>query len=160
MHEVRVELFWNSDSKLAATLASSQHLIIALDSWQGQRISVSTPFPEAEDRFWQNELHRVTNIPGPIQSKTMLAFLEWLTDGECRLDKLDEILAKYGIRKQGDEGSGGAWGVRPRSTPADNWWSSTPNTLPASSSSASSNRQPYSSQHRTLSGSHRPHSHR
>ena len=161
LHEVRVELFWNSDSKLAATLASSQHLITALDSWQGQTVTVSTPFPEANDSFWKNELHRVTNIPSPIKSKTMKAFQEWLTVGECRLDKLDEILAKHGIRKQGDEGSGGAWGVKPHSTSAGTWWSTTPTyTHTASSSSASTSRQPYSSQYRTPSGSHRLHSHK
>ena len=161
LHEMRVELFWNSDSKLAATLASSQHLINALDSWQGRTISAFTAFPEAADRFWQNELDRVTNIPGPIKTRTNKAFEEWLTVGECRLDRLDDVLAKHGIRKQGDEGSGGTWGVKPHSTAAGTWRPSTPaHTHTASSSSASTNRQPYSSQYRTPSGSHRSHSHK
>jgi len=152
MHSIKSTLFWDSSgTQLAVTLATSQHLITALDNWRSQHAEDIAPFKHSSDPLWTDEISKICRMHPSLQAQTETALKCWIKQYKCNPDAIHEVLSQHNIEKlgftsyaqpKGDKGAKGAKGGK--GSPAGQVPSA---TSPSSRSSRSSTHGQSTSSH-------------
>ena len=151
LRSIKSSLFWDSSgTQLAVTLATSQHLITALDNWRSQHAEDIAPFKHSSDPLWTDEISKICRMHPSLQAQTETALKCWIKQYKCNPDAIHEVLSQHNIEKlgftsyaqpKGDKGAKGAKGGK--GSPAGQ--------VPAATSSSSRNSRSSTRGHSTPS---------
>jgi hypothetical protein len=102
LHSIKSSLFWDSSgTQLAVTLATSQHLITALDNWRSQHAEDIAPFKHSSDPLWADEISKICRMHPSLQSQTEAALKCWIKQYKCNPDAIHKVLCQHNIEKLG-----------------------------------------------------------
>ena len=102
LHSIKSSFYWGSSgTQLAVTLATSQHLITALDNWRSQQAADTSPFKHSSDPLWSDEVAKICRMHPSLQIQTKTALINWIKQYKCNPDAIHEVLCQHNIEKLG-----------------------------------------------------------
>ena len=102
LHSIKSSFYWDSPgTQLAVTLATSQHLITALDNWRSQQAVDTSPFKHSSDPHWSDEVAKICRMHPSLQIQTKTALTHGIKQCKCNPDAIHEVLSQHNIEKLG-----------------------------------------------------------